>query len=241
MNKSVARIAALTRDGVCSMLSEEDSILAPATVPAARGRLEALASGLLMPGDLIPGAAFPIIVRPVGSHAGQGLAKLDDAAAAGSYLFVNGEEMFYAAPFIDYAGADGMFRKQRIAFIDGAAFPCHFAVSEHWMVHYLSAGMTTHPERRAEEAEWMESFAEGFARRHARAFDALCRRIGLDYFVIDCAETSDGRLLLFEADVAMIVHSMDAPEMFPYKQAPMARLFSEFERALQARAARLTD
>ena len=62
-------------------------------------------------------------------------------------------------------------------------------------------------------------------------------RLGLDYFGIDCAETPDGRLLLFEADVAMIVHAMDPPDPFAYKKALMHKLFGAFEAMLRAAAA----
>jgi hypothetical protein len=60
----------------------------------------------------------------------------------------------------------------------------------------------------------------------------------LDYFAIDCAELPDGRLLLFEADVAMIVHAMDSDRVFPYKKLAMAKLFSGFEIALRKRTFR---
>jgi hypothetical protein len=103
------------------------------------------------------------------------------------------------------------------------------------MVHYLNAGMAEHAERRLEEASWMADFDTDFAVRHADAFAALHRRLGLDYFAIDCAELSDGRLLLFEADVAMIVHSMDSATVFPYKKQSMATLFAAFEDALASR------
>jgi hypothetical protein len=105
------------------------------------------------------------------------------------------------------------------------------------MVHYLSAGMAEDPARRAEEAAWMASFDTDFAQRHRDAFEALHRRIGLDYFGIDCAEHPDGRLLLFEADVAMIVHDLDPEDVFPYKKPAMRRLFAAFQAEL-ARAAR---
>ncbi|MEJ1978546.1 MAG: hypothetical protein WDN49_22960 [Acetobacteraceae bacterium] len=42
--------------------------------------------------------------------------------------------------------------------------------------------------------------------------------IGLDYFSIDCSEDRDGRLLVFEADVAAIIHSMDPPDLYPYRR-----------------------
>ena len=87
----------------------------------------------------------------------------------------------------------------------------------------------------------MANFDSDFAVRHARAFDALHRRLGLDYFAIDCAELADGRLLLFEADVAMIVHSMDPESVFPYKKEAMSKLFAAFEDALTRRVARATS
>ena len=49
----------------------------------------------------------------------------------------------------------------------------------------------------------------------------------------------DGRLLLFEADVAMIVHSMDEPDLFPYKGPKMKALFEAFDGLLRQAAGRL--
>ena len=106
------------------------------------------------------------------------------------------------------------------------------------MVHYLSAQMIERPERRAEEAGWMADFDSRFAVRHAAAFEALYRRFGLDYFGIDCAELPNGQLLLFEADVAMIVHDLDSSEIFPYKKPVMRRLFAAFAAMVQAKAIR---
>ena len=60
--------------------------------------------------------------------------------------------------------------------------------------------------------------------------------MGLDYFGIDCGETADGRLLLFEADVAMIVHSMDPPELFPYKQPQMRKIRDAFRDMLRRKS-----
>jgi hypothetical protein len=179
-----------------------------------------------------------VIVRPIGTHAGHGMEKIATSAELATYLLDRNEAEFYIAPFIDYSSEDGKFRKQRIAVINGKPYASHLAISDHWMVHYLSAGMAQHGERRAEEASWMADFESDFALRHAGAFDALYRRIGLDYFAIDCAELADGRLLLFEADVAMIVHSMDSQAVFPYKKAAMSTLFTAFDDALTRRVAR---
>jgi hypothetical protein len=223
LNNNALRIAELTRDGVCALLDGAPGLLAP---KAERVDRRALADW----------AAFPVIARPIGSHAGAGLLKLDEAAAVAAYLAEQPAERFYVSPFIDYAGPDGLYRKQRIALIEGRPFLCHHAVSAHWMVHYMNAAMLESAENRAEEARMMETFDEDFAARHAAAFAAMAERIGLDYFAIDCGETKDGRLLLFEADVAMIVHDMDPPDLFPYKKPQMRKVMAAFEAMLRRAA-----
>ena len=106
------------------------------------------------------------------------------------------------------------------------------------MIHYLNAGMAESAEKRAEEAQFMADFESDFAQRHAQAFAEIHQRTGLDYVGIDCGETLDGKLLIFEVDSDMIVHAMDPVDMFPYKQAPMEKLFAAF-RALLLKTASL--
>ena len=83
----------------------------------------------------------------------------------------------------------------------------------------------------------MREFDGDFAVRHAAALQALAERVALDYFAIDCGETKDGALLLFEADVAMIVHAMDPPEKYAYKLPAMRKLFAAFADLLRSAAA----
>jgi hypothetical protein len=237
VNGEPQHIATLTRDGGSALLAGEPSILCPVNVRVGRADLVRLANGVIEPGALIEGAQYPVIVRPIGLHAGDGLAKARDGAEVHAFLAGRDEDDFYLAPYVDYAGPDGLFRKQRIVFIEGRAYPSHQAASEHWIVHYLSAGMATSPAKRQEEAKWMETFDQGFATRHAQAFAALHQRLGLDYFGIDSAETHDGRLLVFEVDVAMIVHAMDDAQVYPYKKPAMRRLFDAFLSMLTIRAA----
>ncbi|TCM16525.1 hypothetical protein EDF56_107104 [Novosphingobium sp. PhB165] len=216
LNGRAINIANLTRDGVANALADVPEILAPATRSRTRADIA------------LDPPRFPSTIRPAGTQAGIGLEKVENPEQLADYLARHPEGQFYVADFIDYSGPDGLFCKQRIVFIDRVPYISHLAVSDHWIVHYMSAGMAENAGRRDEEAAFMAAFDQDFAARHARAFDSLCDRIGLDYFGIDCGETPDGRLLLFEADVAMIVHSMeDAPE-FAYKKVPMTRLFDAF-------------
>jgi len=234
------RIADLARERLFRVLADARGIAIPATVEVDRRTLSSMADGILTPHAALPDAdSFPIIVRPVGSHAGHGLERLDGPEAIGRYLEGQPSQRFFLSRFIDYSSpVDGLFRKYRIAIIDGEPFLCHMAISRHWMVHYLNAGMTEDAAKRAEEAAVMSSFKTDFARRHATAFAALHERIGLDYFAVDCAESCDGRLLIFEADTAMIIHSMDPPEMFPYKAAQMSKAYAAFQAMLRRAAGR---
>jgi glutathione synthase/RimK-type ligase-like ATP-grasp enzyme len=225
LNASVDAIAALGRDRAPRRLARSSKINAPPTRRVGRHALATLQT------------PFPIIVRPIDSHAGVGLSRLERRRDLAAYLAERDEPSFYVSPFVDYASADGRYRKLRVALIEGRPFIAHMAISEHWMVHYLNAGMSGDEAKRAEEARMMAAFDASFATRHAAAFATLHAAFGLDYFAVDCAEDRDGRLLLFEADTAMIVHDMDPPALYPYKRPAMERLFTAFQAMVAARAA----
>ncbi|MBI1171018.1 tetratricopeptide repeat-containing protein [bacterium] len=226
LNNAPNLIAHLSRDRVSEMLADIPGVVCPQTRRVSRLMLTAaVRSGRFFD--------YPAVVRPIGSHAGQGLAKIEDAEDLRAFLSVRPEEEFYVAPFVDYRGANGLYAKARVVLIDGKPFASHMACSPHWMVHYLNAQMETNANRRALEAAWMERFDQGFAKRQGKALAAVSKAVGLDYFGIDCAELPDGRLLVFELDVAMIVHDMDSEALFPYKKPAMRKLFAAFVAALQ--------
>ena len=139
---------------------------------------------------------------------------------------------FYISRFVDYSGEDGLFRKYRVVLIDGRPYASHMAISEHWMIHYLNGGMDESADKREEEASFMRGFDENFAARHREALSGIAERIGLEYLVIDCAETQDGQLLVFEVDSSAVVHAMDSPELYPYKKPQMRKVFEAFRAML---------
>ena len=231
-----ARIADLGRDRLHEVLTDVEGVFIPATIRAPRDILQSIVAGDAKWSALLPSTAFPIIARPVGSHAGKGLDKIDDLAELAAYLEAQPAATIYISPFVDYSSPDGRFRKYRIAFFGGRAYLSHMAIGDHWMVHYLNAGMAEDEAKRAEEQAVMEGFDTDFARRHAAGFAALQAKIGLDYFAIDCAELADGALLVFEADVAMVIHDLDPDDLYPYKKPQMRKLFDAFERFLRSKA-----
>jgi len=224
-------IARLSRDGAWELLYDIPRIKYPKNERVTRDQLIDR-FGYVLTYDT------SFIIRPIDSHAGRGLEKIDDMSDLECYLANNLDYTFYVAPFIDYRSSDGMYRKYRVVVIQGKAFACHMAISKHWMVHYLNAGMMHEEWKRVEERTFMETFDIAFGFRHAPIFQEMFERTGLEYLPIDCSETSDGDLLLFECGTSMIVHAMDSPTVFPYKQVATNKIFSTFQTMVnQARIA----
>jgi glutathione synthase/RimK-type ligase-like ATP-grasp enzyme len=225
-------ILKMERDCACALLSPIPGVAMPETKRVDRETLNRLATGGIALRELLPSAEFPIIARPVDSHAGRGLIRAACAAELLPYLGEHAAAEFFLSQFIDYSSSDGLFRKYRVVLMRGTPYLCHMGISEHWMVHYPYKEMIAHPERREEEKQAMEEFDSAFARRHQRALAALAEKIGLEYFGLDCAESASGDLVIFEVASAMLVHAMDNAEIFPYKAAQMRVVFDAFRTML---------
>jgi hypothetical protein len=225
----------LDRDKLHQLLRGIEGLIIPATVAVTRAQLANVARSGLSFADIAAELELPVILRPRGSHAGVGLAKLDDRAAIDRYLAERNEQEFFVSRFVNYASEDGLFRKYRVVFVDGRPYACHMAIADRWDIWYLNAGMSDNAAKRLEEETFMRTFDFGFARRHQYALACLADRIGLDYFTIDCAETRDGSLLIFEADNTAVVHNMDPPSVFPYKAPHMRKIFDAFAAMLYLR------
>ncbi|WP_439369275.1 ATP-grasp domain-containing protein [Bradyrhizobium sp. DASA03120] len=229
-------IGNLDRDKLYRLLADIPGLDIPVTANATRAQLTALSEGRIACAEITDELHFPMIVRPRGTHAGVGLAKVDDAAALKAYLVERQEQDFFVARFVNYASPDGLFRKIRLTIVDGEPYACHMAVADRWDIWYLNAYMAFSEEKRAEEAVFMQDFDHAFAARHRNALDEMSRRVGLDYFIVDCAENQKGELLVFEADNTAVVHNMDPPAVFPYKPPQMRKIFAAFTAMLSRHA-----
>jgi hypothetical protein len=225
----------LDRDRLYRLLGGIEGLDIPATACVSRALLSGLARSNAELAAIAADLQFPIIIRPRGSHAGAGLARVDDRGALIGYLSQRPEQEFFVSRFVDYADADGLYRKYRIVIVDGRAYACHMAIADRWDIWYLNAGMAFSESKRREEENFMHTFDSGFAVRHRGALAALIDHIGLDYFTLDCAENKRGELLVFEADNTAVVHNMDSPELFPYKPPQMRAIFEAFAAMLHRR------
>jgi glutathione synthase/RimK-type ligase-like ATP-grasp enzyme/tetratricopeptide (TPR) repeat protein len=225
------QVAATARDRLPDTLAGIAGVVAPRTVRLTAARLaEAGVAGAVA----AAGMAAPVLIRPIASHGGVGLALAADAAALAGIAAPAGEA--YATAFVDYRSADGFYRKYRAIFVGGAAFPYHLAISAHWMVHHQSADMAGDPARKAEEMAWLADPAGAVGEGAWAAVAAIGQRLGLDYAGLDFSVLADGRVLVFEANATMLTHLEPSDGPFAAKNPYVAEIIAAFQALIAAKA-----
>jgi tetratricopeptide (TPR) repeat protein len=207
------RVARTSRIALPQLLGDLPDVVVPRAVRWHEGA----------PSDL----GWPVLLRPVGSHGGVGLVRADNAAA-----FAQATAALAAADvtaFVDFAAADGLFRKYRTIFIDRRPLPYHLAIGDGWLVHYVSADMLGQPARRAEERRFLDDPATAIGARATAALSAIGARIDLDYAGIDFSVLPDGRVLVFEANATMVVHPETPGGVLDYKNPAVRAILAAFD------------
>ncbi len=165
--------------------------------------------------NALANVALPAIIRPPDSQAGRGLARLTMSDDLIGYLRDHDDPEFDVSAYIEYRSDDGYYRKYRIVIIDGIAYPYHLAISQSWMVHYLSADMKSDAWRREEEAAFLadpSSHIPDFASR----FSSLATHLGLEYCALDCTIVGKD-VFVFEIDPTMLIHVREDDPIFAYR------------------------
>ena len=216
------RVAMTSRDQTPRLLGDLADVIAPRTVrldPAAdAGRHSAALEGF----------DGPVLLRPLGSHGGEGLRRLEGVEDLPDL----GGASHYVTAFHDFRSADGLYRKYRMFFVEGRPYPYHLAVADQWMVHHHSAGMEGRPDRIAEEARFLKDPETAIGTRAMSAVAAIGERIGLDFCGLDFSVLPDGQVLVFEANAAMLVHPEAPDGPFAHKNPHVERILDAFQRLL---------
>jgi len=204
-------------------------LLVPKAWRVGRGRCDVLRQQI----DLQNGAAY--LVRPVATHGGEGLVKLDSVAAVLEHIEHDAAREFYVTRFCDFRSADGFFRKYRMIFIDGRPYPYHLAISSTWLVHYFSADMLAHTWKQDEEARFLNDPCAVLGERAMATLGVVGVRLGLDYAGIDFSQLPDGRIVVFEANATMLVHPEPEGSILAYKNIPVEVMRQAFTAMLARR------
>lgn len=170
---------------------------------------------------------FPVIVRPTGSHGGEGMRKFDSfsqltmaaALASGTY---------YVSEFINYISTDGYYRKYRMAFVNRKPYPYHLAISKHWKVHYVTAEMQSDQWKLQEELAFLRDPTEALGPAAIEALESIGEVLNLDIGGIDFTMLPDGRILVFEANATMLFHAEQRGSGLEHKNIHVQRIFDAF-------------
>ncbi|RKP50786.1 tetratricopeptide repeat protein [Trinickia fusca] len=175
------------------------------------------------------GITLPLLLRPLGTHGGEGLTlqtSLDTLWSALSKL----DHPCYLTAYHDVRSADGYFRKYRMIYVDREPFAYHLAISPNWMVHYFSAEMVEAPWKLEEERRFLADPHAALGAAAMHAIVEIGRQLDLDYCGIDFTLLPDGRILVFEANAAMLAHRESASGPLAHKNPFVDRIADAIER-----------
>jgi tetratricopeptide (TPR) repeat protein len=181
------------------------------------------------------GISFPCLLRPLGSHGGQGLRLLENVEQYDSVASKNADH--YLTAFHDFRSSDGYYRKYRVIFIDRKPYPYHLAIAPQWLVHYVNADMLAHAWKRQEEERFLDAPETVLGPRAMQALSEIAQRIDLDFCGIDFSLLPDGRILLFEANATMLVHLEEFHPELQFKNRHVQGILDAFNHMLVERLA----
>jgi glutathione synthase/RimK-type ligase-like ATP-grasp enzyme len=218
-------IARTTRDEVSRVLAGVEGLTVPKTIRSGeRTGAEVLAA--IERAHL----RFPVLVRLAGLHLGMSLIKVDapdqlDTVCGG--LDWDERSSLYVTEFCDFASADGLYRKYRIAVVGDEIYLRHLYIGASWLIHRMRTIPGTEPEERG----FLDSFDSEWTPRLRPMFREIQRRLQLDFFGVDCNIDSAGNVLLFEANACMKILGYTGPKPNIW-EAPIARITAAVENRL---------
>lgn len=226
-----AATAALSRDEVYRRIRAAPGLVTP------RCALVKVGSADRCIRTALAGFAWPVIVRPAGSHTGRGMVIAQDIAEVQAACA--GESDQYVTEFVDFRSPDGWYRKYRVRVIDGQIIADHLFFGDTWKVHgeVRDRLMLNHAFMRDEERWFIEGFPGNLTDGQREALQAVGNATGLDYLGIDFAILGDGRLAVFEANASMRSSYPEWEQSFPMTREVTQALVAAFRQMLRRKAA----
>lgn len=169
---------------------------------------------------ILDALSLPLILRPLTTHVG-----------VGAHVVYNEDELlqeiakksfsdFYAIEYHDCQSEDRMFRRYRLACIDGELLANGVHLATNWNVHGGEREAIDWYERGydREELAFHEDPEHILGMPAESAFEEILENTPLDIYGFDFGFDRDGRIIVFEINAAMAL-SLDANfEKYPYRK-----------------------
>ncbi len=223
-------VRATSRAWNARRLSNLAGVRTPAVVPVSR---QDLSDDSLDEVLLRSRLSLPILLRAPGFHMGQHFVRVASRDELLSALDQMPGDELLLIEHLDGRAPDGLYRKYRALFLDGRIYPVHLAVSEHWKVHYFSAEMALHAERRDEDACFLADMPAVIGQGAMAALERIERALALDYGGVDFGLNPAGDLLLYEANANMAVLRPGPEPIWDYRRSAVDHLFHAFQKMLR--------
>ena len=182
-----------TRDNISQLLQGIERLHVPKTV-----RIQPMSPSEIYDTIEKEGFSYPVIFRQAGDHGGVSTIRIDDEAEQ-FYAFALDGRDYYLTQFVEYKEED-LYAKYRLVVVDGEVFLRHVMYAKEWMVH---------DKNQLEALKARKTLSSRFNKEikpHIQPIiTEIHRRLGLDYFGIDCHIDKEMNLLVFEVNANMNV------------------------------------
>jgi len=174
---------------------------------------------------------WPALIREPGFHNALTTVRIDGPDEADKlHGFAFDGSDFYLTEFVDYSDEQGVYYTQRIVMIGGEPYLRHMFYGGHWLVNSDSREfMWSHPEIGDPVELTARLEAERLPRARA-ALEEVARRLGLEYFGIDCSIREDGHVLVFEANASMNILADFPNAIHEARLAPVRQRLEDYIR-----------
>ena len=196
---SAKNIVKTTRDSIYKLLNNYEKLIIPKTVRIKPSH----------PKDIINTIEkeefiFPILLRECGNHGGfrTVLIKNSEELKDMYVLALDGRE-YYMTQYLECKEND-IYKKYRLAVVNGEVFIRHVLFYNDWMVHSESRNfMDKNPKYYDLESAIFEKFDDEIKPKIKDSIDFIYKKLDLDYFGIDCLIDKDMNITIFEINANM--------------------------------------
>ena len=143
---------------------------------------------------------YPVIIREIDTHGSDSTYLIkSDEDVKNLYCIALDAREYYLTQYHEYKDDKGLYKKYRLAVVNGEVFIRHCIISENWMIHHKSSN-TKYID---EEIKILKKFDSKVKAKIKPIIKKIYKEIGLEYFGIDCSIDKYLNIFVFEINANM--------------------------------------